>query len=140
MCRTCSSRTLRRKAPEEWVWAFFFVGKLFRPIRGRLKFERIGATAPNFSFGCPRYERMIVMKKMDAGVWLILILFGMTPASWAVGASGLTTQLVGANALGQGNAFAAEADDPSAIYYNPAGLTQLSGTQLTVGTELLLPM
>jgi long-chain fatty acid transport protein len=66
--------------------------------------------------------------------------FVIASNSWAVGASGLTTQLLGAKALGQGNAFVAQADDPSAIYYNPAGLTQLSGTQVSVGTVLLVPI
>jgi long-chain fatty acid transport protein len=32
-------------------------------------------------------------------------------------------------ATARGDAFAATADDPAAIYYNPAGLTQLSGQQ-----------
>lgn len=43
----------------------------------------------------------------------------------------------GAAAIGMGNAFAAQADDPSAIHYNPAGLTQLSGIQLMGGGALV---
>lgn len=39
----------------------------------------------------------------------------------------------GARAAGQGNAFAAEANDPSAIHYNPAGLTQVEGIQSVWG-------
>jgi long-chain fatty acid transport protein len=39
----------------------------------------------------------------------------------------------GAAAAGQGGAFAAQADDPSAIYYNPAGITQLRGVQIYTG-------
>jgi len=39
----------------------------------------------------------------------------------------------GAAATAQGEAFAAQADDASAIYYNPAGLTQVEGTQFTSG-------
>ncbi|MCC6139033.1 MAG: outer membrane protein transport protein [Nitrospira sp.] len=39
----------------------------------------------------------------------------------------------GTSASGQGNAFAAQADDPSALYYNPAGMTQLRGVQLMAG-------
>ncbi|RMH09923.1 MAG: long-chain fatty acid transporter [Nitrospirae bacterium] len=42
-----------------------------------------------------------------------------------------------ASATGQGAAFAAQADDPSAVYFNPAGMTQLSGVQLTMGTLLI---
>src|SRR5947207_3345244 len=32
--------------------------------------------------------------------------------------------------IARGNAFVATADNPSAIYYNPAGITQLEGDQL----------
>src|SRR5690242_21707678 len=40
----------------------------------------------------------------------------------------------GTAASGQGNAFAAQADDASAIHYNPAGMTQLRGVQLLTGS------
>jgi long-chain fatty acid transport protein len=43
----------------------------------------------------------------------------------------------GAAATGQGGAFAAQADDPSAIYYNPAGMTQLRGVQIYTGVMLV---
>jgi len=33
----------------------------------------------------------------------------------------------------RGNAFTATADNPSAIYYNPAGITQLEGNNVSVG-------
>ncbi|MBN8248600.1 MAG: outer membrane protein transport protein, partial [Verrucomicrobia bacterium] len=36
-------------------------------------------------------------------------------------------------AIARGNAFVATADNPSAIYYNPAGITQLPGHQLRGG-------
>ncbi len=39
----------------------------------------------------------------------------------------------GAAATARGDAFAATADDPSAIYYNPAGITQLEGTSILLG-------
>jgi len=39
----------------------------------------------------------------------------------------------GAAAAGMSNAFAAQADDPSALHYNPAGMTQLQGIQLMAG-------
>lgn len=40
----------------------------------------------------------------------------------------------GASATGQAAAFAAQADDPSALHYNPAGMSQLDGIQISVGT------
>jgi long-chain fatty acid transport protein len=39
----------------------------------------------------------------------------------------------GAAASGMGNAFAAQADNPSALYYNPAGMAQLRGIQMMGG-------
>jgi long-chain fatty acid transport protein len=45
--------------------------------------------------------------------------------------------LEGAKAAGMGGAFAAVADDPSAIAHNPAGLTTLKGTNLYNGISLV---
>jgi len=39
----------------------------------------------------------------------------------------------GTAASGQGNAFSAQADDASALHYNPAGMTQLRGVQFLTG-------
>ena len=36
-------------------------------------------------------------------------------------------------AIGRGMAFVATADNPSAVYYNPAGITQLEGHQVRAG-------
>lgn len=43
----------------------------------------------------------------------------------------------GAAASGMGNAFAAQADDPSALHYNAAGITQLSGVQFMAGSSFI---
>jgi long-chain fatty acid transport protein len=39
--------------------------------------------------------------------------------------------------MGKANAFAGDASDPSAIFYNPAGITQLPGTQILVGSSVV---
>ncbi len=41
------------------------------------------------------------------------------------------------SATGQGAAFSAQADDPSALHYNPAGMTQLKGIQFSANTLLI---
>ena len=46
---------------------------------------------------------------------------------------------MGARAAGQADAFSAQADDASAIFYNPAGLTQLTGTVITGGVTVFSP-
>jgi long-chain fatty acid transport protein len=42
----------------------------------------------------------------------------------------------GTAASGMGNAFSAQADDPSALHYNPAGMTQLHGVEFMTGALL----
>src|SRR3984885_13632039 len=42
-----------------------------------------------------------------------------------------------AEATARGDAFVATADNPSAIYYNPAGITQLEGQQVRAGLYLI---
>lgn len=51
-------------------------------------------------------------------------------AAATVFASGTRVGFKDAFATARGNAFVATADNPSAIYYNPAGITQLEGLQL----------
>ncbi|MFZ2087675.1 MAG: outer membrane protein transport protein [Desulfobaccales bacterium] len=45
----------------------------------------------------------------------------------------------GTAAMAQGNAFVAEANDPSAIFYNPAGLNQIKRPQVYLGTVINIP-
>lgn len=52
-------------------------------------------------------------------------------------ADGILIKDQDAFATGRGGTFVATADNPSAIYYNPAGITQLAGHQLRLGTYAL---
>jgi long-chain fatty acid transport protein len=52
-------------------------------------------------------------------------------------AAGFLIFEAGAKALGMGGALTAQADDPSAIFFNPAGITQLEGTNLYGGVSLI---
>jgi len=61
-------------------------------------------------------------------VLLVLLLTASTSF-----AAGFRLPEAGAKAMGMGFAFTAQADDPSAIYFNPAGLTQLKGQNVMVG-------
>ena len=42
-------------------------------------------------------------------------------------------------ALGMASAFVGQADNPSAVWYNPAGITQLDGTRVSVGVIGISP-
>ena len=53
--------------------------------------------------------------------------------------SGYATNEQSTRVIGRGGAFVAQADDPSAVYYNPAGIVQLEGTQATGGVNFIIP-
>jgi len=64
------------------------------------------------------------------GVILQSIILLAAPAVFGIG---LRIPNQDADAIGRGNAFAATADNPSALYYNPAGITQLQGQNFQIG-------
>src|SRR5262249_45279989 len=74
------------------------------------------------------------MKKSHA-----VVLFG-TFVSTSLFASGYSKPVqVGPKAIGMGGAFVGIADDPTAIYHNPAAITQLKGHQIELGMDALIP-
>ena len=52
-------------------------------------------------------------------------------------AAGLKVNEQGAKAMAMGNAFTAQADDPSALFHNPAGISFLKGTQVNLGSTTI---
>src|SRR3954454_13894547 len=58
----------------------------------------------------------------------------LTPGAWALGIRLFDHD---AFATARGDAFVATADNPSAIYYNPAGITQLDGHNARAGFNLV---
>lgn len=64
-------------------------------------------------------------------------LFGFLLLPSTAMASGFRILDQSASAVGQSGAFTAQADDPSALFYNPAGMTQLRGVQISAGTVLV---
>lgn len=77
------------------------------------------------------------------GLKLLVIVLAATgtlhASRQAVRAGGFAIDEQGAVAMGRANAFAAQADDPSAVFYNPAGIARLSGTQISIGANLIVP-
>ena len=45
----------------------------------------------------------------------------------------------GAKAQSMGGAFVGQADDPSAVWYNPAGLVRQGGRSISLGANFFLP-
>lgn len=87
-----------------------------------------------------RQQNLHAATKMNERcLWLILLSLSAISAALPGQAQGEAFRIMpqGASAEGQANAFVAQADDPSAIHYNPAGMTQLHGIQVSVGTNLV---
>lgn len=59
--------------------------------------------------------------------------------SFNANAGGFQINEHGAKAMGMGGAFTAQANDPSAIFFNPAGLGFQKGMNLMLGTTLIFP-
>lgn len=72
------------------------------------------------------------MKWNAIGFLLILIQLNLSFPSSA-SSHGWGGYEKGAKARGMGSAFTGLADDPTAVFYNPAGIVQLDGTQISVG-------
>ncbi|MGA7104694.1 MAG: OmpP1/FadL family transporter [Candidatus Deferrimicrobiaceae bacterium] len=64
---------------------------------------------------------------------LVMLVFSATSAM----AAGFRLPEAGAKAMGMGFAFTAQANDPSAIYFNPAGIVQLEGQNVMVGVTYI---
>jgi len=73
------------------------------------------------------------MLKKLVGLMLLFFLFKN------ILGSGFQINEHGSKAMSMGGAFAGLANDPSAIYFNPAGITQLYGTHILGGATLILP-
>ncbi len=69
----------------------------------------------------------------------VLLAFLYCPVVFAAGSGGYRVEVPDAAAVGKGSAFTGEANDPSAVYYNPAGMTQLKGNNLSLGLSIIQP-
>lgn len=73
------------------------------------------------------------MKRFGIGILAVVWLAAVGQAS----ASGYLIYEQGAKPSAQAGAFVARADDPSALYYNAAGITGLEGWNLQLGTSAI---
>jgi long-chain fatty acid transport protein len=103
-------------------------------------------------FGTPKAKDMKTQtsdadKRRVAGITVrelcaqaIPVLALCTWATWVPNATALGFRIPNqdAAAIARGNAFVATADNPSAIYYNPAGISQLEGQHVQIGSLFYL--
>ena len=75
------------------------------------------------------------MKKKILTLFFVCVLFAgnMYPSGFQINENG-------ARAMAMAGAFTGLANDPSAIYFNPAGITQLDGTQIYAGATMIIPI
>ncbi|MBI3999276.1 MAG: outer membrane protein transport protein, partial [Candidatus Omnitrophica bacterium] len=70
-------------------------------------------------------------KKILYAVAVVLVpLLSFSNYLYAVGSAGIENASFSAKSLGQANAVVAQADEPAAISYNPAGIVDLPGLQI----------
>ena len=70
---------------------------------------------------------------------IVLILVALMGLASSVNAAGFRLADQDAKATGMGNAYTAVADNASAVWYNPAAITNLEGTNVSLGTVMIAP-
>jgi long-chain fatty acid transport protein len=78
-----------------------------------------------------------VRRYITAIVIFSLVFFGLSSLSHG---AGFLIYEHGAAAMAMAGAFVALANNPSAIFHNPAGIAFLEGTQISFGTTLIFPV
>lgn len=92
--------------------------RLFNPaaslefVKNGMERKLIAVLEPRLAFGLPKFVSL-------AGIVSLI--------TTTAGAIGVYVPDQDAEAMARSDAFIAKADDPAAVFYNPAGLTQLSG-------------
>lgn len=78
-------------------------------------------------------------KKRMSSISIIIALLAVFFTFSKTYGSGFAVYTQGGSSLGQGAATIAHTDDPSAIFFNPALINKLEGTQTEIGTTLIFP-
>ena len=78
-------------------------------------------------------------KRWLRGLSCCISVFLVLCAAPTVFGSGFAIYTQGASSLGQGATTIAHTDDPSAIFWNPALINKLEGTQIQLGTTIIFP-
>jgi long-chain fatty acid transport protein len=75
----------------------------------------------------------VMQKKIIQSLLMVVL------SSYTLFASGFSIYEQGAKATSMGGAFIAQANDASAVFYNPAGITEFTGIKLVLGTTIIQP-
>ena len=85
----------------------------------------------------PGYMKVSIRNSFFGVIWLSVCFNVLSVCDVSAGAFRLPNQ--DPEAIARGDAMVATADNPSAIYYNPAGITQLEGQNVRVGLYVISP-
>ncbi len=77
------------------------------------------------------------MKKLAFSALILSNIFLFNQSAFAVGSSAFENASFSAKSLAQGNAVVAQADEPAAISYNPAGIADVPGVQIQNNLHLI---
>ncbi len=81
---------------------------------------------------------MFLLRSLLVAICAFLLCFSGQNA-FASGSGAYRAEVPDAAAMGEGTAFVGEADSPAAIYYNPAGINQITVPEVSIGDALLAP-
>lgn len=82
------------------------------------------------------------MKNFSLHLFFILFLsifITFNKNALASGSGAYSVEVPDAAAMGMGSAFVGEADTPAAVYYNPAGINQISTSEISIGDAVIAP-
>jgi long-chain fatty acid transport protein len=79
------------------------------------------------------------MPRIIAVLIAVMFSFSFVTSALATGAGGWRLEVADTEAYAKGGAFAGEADNPGAVFYNPAGITQIKKTAMTLGLAVVQP-
>jgi long-chain fatty acid transport protein len=103
-----------------------------------IRYKKLWVLGINKYLGFRRRETMR-RKRIETQISVILFVFVIFFIPLNSFGSGFAVYTQGASSLGQGAATIAHLDDPSAIFFNPALINKLEGTQVELGTTLIFP-
>jgi len=69
----------------------------------------------------------------------VFLLSFLSQNVFAAGSGAYRVEAPDAGAFGMGSAFVGEADTPAAVYYNPAGINQMSRPEISLGDSIVAP-
>jgi len=123
----CKSRkTFAAFSPMERKRNFFMFCRIFED------FEKTRRNTMALRRG-KKTEKWHILYGVVLALWGVLLAPGKSPGA------GFALYEFGARGNALGGTLVGRADDPSAVYFNPAGITQLEGEQMMVGVTAISP-